>query len=81
MAMISIFSFFFPTQRLDCKMVPRVASARKDLAVFRQAFALLHAHELCVFWEKGGASGPEALANATLANMWLHRKGEPKGRS
>jgi hypothetical protein len=59
MVMIPILCFFFATQRLDCKLAPRVASARKDLAVFRQPFALLHAHDLCLAgWVANGTRDP-----------------------
>jgi hypothetical protein len=59
MAIIPTLSFFFATQRLDCKLAPKVVSAWKDLAVFRQAFASLHAIELCLTgWVANGTCEP-----------------------
>ena len=50
---------FFATQRLDCKFVPRVVSAQKDLVAFRQASALWHAHELSLAgWVANRTSEP-----------------------
>jgi hypothetical protein len=49
----------FASQRLDCKFVPRVVFAQKDLIAFRQSSALWPAHELCLAgWAANRTSKP-----------------------
>ena len=56
MAKAPALSVLFTTQRLDCKLAPRVVSARKDLAV---SFAVLPALQLChAGWLANGTCEP-----------------------
>jgi hypothetical protein len=61
MAMIPVLSKFVATQGLDCRLVARVASARKDLAVFRKAQQRLTLHKEVVTLE---AEAPAAVGAA-----------------